>query len=287
MANPFIPQRYEGQGAHTEQTWWHELNAMRGQKIGEWQTETVTEAAQGPAAWQSNEGGGGAAPRSYTRRYIDTQWGRLYDTALDQYNRNMLSGNEGSNNAAYDPENFRGMTAFNFGRFHNDSGSDMIQGSIDEHGVWQGVQMNRESNADMNTWLAIMATVGAAGYAGIGAGAAGAGAGEAGAAGAGAAGAGAAASGLSAAEIAQLALAAGSLYTANQARQGGGTTSVEPGDPTIEGPTPPPKPPVIDYADLARRYGGANAERTRNRTNLNPAGVTNVLAASGNLLLGA
>ena len=43
---------------------------------------------------------------------------------------------------------------------------------------------------------------------------------------------------------------------------------------------------MIDYADLAKRYGGPTA-KAGGKTNLNPAGISNVLAASGNLLLGA
>lgn len=119
--------------------------------------------------------------------------------------------------------------------------------------------------------------------AGLGAAAGGTGAG----AGAGGAGSGAGAGGFGLSEAAQLALAAGSIYSATQMPESGQSTSVDPGDPTIEGPTPPPAPPVIEYQDFVQEFELANKKATRNKTNLNPGGITNALHASGNLLLGA
>lgn len=90
---------------------------------------------------------------------------------------------------------------------------------------------------------------------------------------------------------AEIALAAGSIYGATQSgKLGGGgsnSTSVEPGDPDIKGPTPPPAPPVIEYQNFIEDFQVANREATRNKTNLNPNDLTNALFASGNLLLGA
>ncbi len=247
----------QGTGDHDTQDWWKELNSMVGQKLGDWQTEDIAGSFQQAAGMDAGEG---STTPSYQRRFIDTPWGRVYDQALDVKERNRISGNE-EGQLPYNPA---GGTGFGIGRFENEHGSDSIKGAIDANGVFLGANMDRESNAEMNTWLAFMATVGIGGAGGF--------------------------AGLGLSEAAQLALAAASVYQSTRSGDSAGSTSAGAGDGAagdVKGPEAPPPPPILEYGAFVEDAAAANAARTRNKTNLNPASVSNLLVASGNLLLGS
>lgn len=143
---------------HLEDANMQALFGMQGSKLGDWQWDPARNS-----------------------RYIDTQYGRLY--AGDQHTINFaneasIGGNEsqgalsnfqalsgGNNLAPYlsgDWQNFGGAS-IRLGEHANNSGSDAIQGYVDENGVLQFVGMDRESPARRNAILAAIATAGIGG----------------------------------------------------------------------------------------------------------------------------
>ncbi|MBX3703996.1 MAG: hypothetical protein KF822_09500 [Steroidobacteraceae bacterium] len=137
---------------------------------GNWDTDPIVQALMGYQGqnlgqWVTEDG----------RRYIDTPWGRTYDSLYDYQQRGQgMVGNESGMPGGIQLATTGGVV--NLGRYGNEHGSDSLYGVIGEDGTLQRVGTDRESNRDMNTMLALIAGAGvgsalyggAAGGAGLG-----------------------------------------------------------------------------------------------------------------------
>lgn len=92
MAALFQDRKIQGSGDWDTNAELQELLALRGTKLGDWQTEEFGGQFQQA---QGMDRGEGQTTSAYTRRYIDTaQWGRIYDQGHDQREQLRISGNQ-------------------------------------------------------------------------------------------------------------------------------------------------------------------------------------------------